>query len=82
MKVFISAKAYKELNKLPELIRKLVIQKIENLAQFSPNLNIKKLSGRDGLRLRVGDYRIIYKKLNHDETIILSVKHRKDAYRQ
>lgn len=82
MKVFISTKAYKELNKLPELVRKMVVQKIEKLAQSSPNLNIKKLSGRDGLRLRVGDYRIIYKKLNQDETIILSVKHRKDAYRQ
>lgn len=82
MKILISAKVFKQLNKLPESIRKLVVQKIEGLAQSSQNLNIKKLSGRDGFRLRAGNHRIIYKNLNRDEIIILSVKHRKDAYRR
>ena len=82
MKILISAKVFKQLNKLPESIRKLVVQKIEGLAQSSQNLNIKKLFGRDGFRLRAGNHRIIYKNLNRDEIIILSVKHRKDAYRR
>jgi mRNA interferase RelE/StbE len=36
--------------------------KIDDLARdpHAPNNNVKKLTGRDGYRLRVGDWRVIY----------------------
>ena len=41
-----------------------------------------KLTGRDGWRIRMGDYRIIYKINNRENTItILHIGHRKNIYR-
>ncbi len=41
----------------------------------------KKLKGRDGFRIRVGDYRILYKVEEVDKIIyILDVGHRSDIY--
>ena len=44
--------------------------------------NVKRLSGRDELRLRVGDYRVLYT-LEHDRLIVqvIQVAHRREAYR-
>ena len=43
--------------------------------------DIKKLQGESGeLRLRVGDYRVRFRDFN-DSIEILSVKHRREAYR-
>ena len=41
-----------------------------------------KLSGRDGRRIRVGDYRVIYE-IDGDahEVTVLDVGHRRDIYR-
>jgi mRNA interferase RelE/StbE len=41
----------------------------------------KALQGRDGLRVRVGNYRIIYS--THDDVllvVVITLGHRKDAY--
>jgi len=39
-----------------------ILVKIEGVANdpYAPNNNVKKLIGRDGYRLRVGDIRVIY----------------------
>jgi mRNA interferase RelE/StbE len=44
-------------------------------------LAVRKLQGRDGYRIRVGDYRIIYK-IEDDVLIVLviDVGHRRDIY--
>lgn len=81
MKIVISRRVYKELNKLSDSVRRLVVTKIKALAIAEKNLNIRKLSNCEGYRLRVGDYRVIYK-VTVGELIILSVAHRKDAYRK
>ncbi len=65
----------------PEIYKR--ITKALKTLEENPKLqNSLKLSGRDGYRLRVGDYRIIYE---IDETnkivTILDVGHRKDVYR-
>ena len=42
----------------------------------------KKLTGRDGWRVRIGDYRVIYE--IHDrvlQIIIIQIGHRRDVYR-
>jgi len=52
----------KRLASLPSNWQKRIISKIQEVAQnpYAPNHNLKKLQGRSGYRLRVGDWRIIY----------------------
>ena len=41
-----------------------------------------KLAGREGWRVRIGDYRIVYEIDDHDEIVtVLHVGHRRDVYR-
>lgn len=56
MEIIYSKQAVKFLKKQDIPTRKRIVQAIENL----PLGNVKKLQGRDGYRLRVGDYRIIF----------------------
>ena len=59
------------------------MEKIEQLAG-NPFVvsNVKKLAGRDGYRLRVGDWRVIYE-VHGDRLVIyvLAVAPRGDAYK-
>jgi mRNA interferase RelE/StbE len=53
--------AVKALLAMPANVRELVISKIQALAVDPVNAaNVKKLVGRPGYRLRVGDWRVIY----------------------
>ncbi|MDR3221682.1 MAG: type II toxin-antitoxin system RelE/ParE family toxin [Candidatus Accumulibacter sp.] len=56
-----SRSAWKALQSMPRNIALLIVEKLASLAQ-SPmdSPNVKKLAGRPGYRLRVGDWRIIY----------------------
>lgn len=82
--VELTKQAAKSLRKMPPEARETIIVKIEELAKdpFSPNLDIKKLQGRDGYRLRVGNWRIIYD-LVKDNLIIVVFKigNRKEVYK-
>lgn len=78
--------AHKQLMKLSDKVHDAVVQKMSYVvADFGTselNLDIKKLSDRDGYRLRVGDYRVIYEidKLR-DELVVVSVGHRREVYK-
>jgi mRNA interferase RelE/StbE len=50
------------------------------LAPLSLRNQIKRLKGRFSLRLRVGDWRIIFE-LRSDEILVLMIAHRSEAYR-
>lgn len=52
----------KALTKLPANRQKRIIGKIEEIASdpYGKHNNVTKLQGRDGYRLRVGDWRVIY----------------------
>ena len=82
MKLYVSKTAAKQLLKIPYRIRLKVEKEIEKLPKNPHSRKARKLSGRNGYRYRVGDYRVLYsinkrlKRIN-----ILSVQHRKDAYR-
>ena len=53
--------ARKTLKAMPRNVRELVLGKIEELAVNPTRThNVKKLVGRPGYRLRVGDWRVIY----------------------
>ncbi len=60
----------------------MIISKIKLLVDNPHPPHTKKLAGREGWRIRVGDYRILYTVNNkQQEVIILSVANRKDAYK-
>ena len=77
--------AAKELASLDKSMQKIVKEKIDTLSQ-NPSAfknNIKALKGKHGgkYRLRVGDYRIIYRLKNEIITItIIRIGHRKEVY--
>jgi mRNA interferase RelE/StbE len=83
-KVIFTSTADKQLRKLTKPVQKLIVKKIKELdVSMHVNNNIKKLSGvHDLYRLRVGDYRAIYKIINEELIVlILKIGHRKDIYR-
>jgi mRNA interferase RelE/StbE len=52
----------KALAKLLLIWQKRIVAKIKEVAvdSYAPNNNLTKLQGRDGYRLRVGDWRVVY----------------------
>ena len=83
-KLLFAKEAQKTLLRLPRDTAVLVRQKLEQLAvdPYAPNVNARKLQGRKGYRLRIGDWRVIYE-IRNDELIILVLKiaQRGDVYR-
>ena len=63
--------ALKALRKMPTDMAQRIIAKIEQYAADPDSLsnNVKALKGREGFRLRVGDWRVIM----NDEGVILAV---------
>lgn len=56
-----TAAALKALRRLPRNTADLIRRKVEEVAVDPSNArNVKALKGRDGYRLRVGDWRVIY----------------------
>ena len=84
-KVEFTNKAVRSFLLLPKTIQEKIMFKLELLEKvpFANNNNIKKLHGiSDAYRLRVGDYRILYKihkSLNIIE--VVNIAHRKEAYK-
>jgi mRNA interferase RelE/StbE len=74
----------KSLLKMPRNTAKLIREKLEQFAvdPFASIPNAKKLQGRDGNRLRIGDWRVIYE-VNKNEVVIivLKVAPRDEVYR-
>lgn len=82
MKIFVSKSASKQLLRIPYKIRIKIELQIERLGRNPFPARSKKLSGRPGYRIRIGDYRTIYFiDKRRRKIVILSVQHRKDAYR-
>jgi mRNA interferase RelE/StbE len=78
----LSKKAQKKLDKLSDIIAEPIFQTILSLEVNPKPKGCKKLKGRDGFRVRVGNYRILYDV--YDEILIVDIidlGHRKDIYR-
>ncbi|MEO7924531.1 MAG: type II toxin-antitoxin system RelE/ParE family toxin [Chitinophagaceae bacterium] len=56
----ITRTAQKQLDKLPDPVAGILIETIHDLAVNPRPHGYKKLKGRDGYRIRKGDFRIIY----------------------
>jgi mRNA interferase RelE/StbE len=73
--------AQKQLDKLSDDIADELLDAIENLAANPRPSGCKKLKGRDGYRIRKGDYRIIYNIFDNVLTVdIVAVGHRREIY--
>ncbi len=56
-----TADAIKVLRRMPRNTANIIRQKIEEVARNPANArNVKKLKGREGFRLRIGDWRVVY----------------------
>jgi len=74
--------AERELDNLPTKIHDKVINILLSLKENPFPRNSKKLRGREGYRIRVGDYRILYLIDEPDKNIeVISVAHRREVYR-
>ena len=80
--VIIERAARKNLEKIPHSFFEIIDKKILSLENDPRPQGCKKLKGRDAWRIRVGDYRIIYKiKDNILQIIVIEIDHRKQVYR-
>ena len=82
-KITFARSARKELEALPTNMAGRILEKIESLAEYARPAGCRKLSGVMGLwRLRVGQYRIIYKIDDDNRTIdVVIIRHSGDVYR-
>ncbi|MBM3557862.1 MAG: type II toxin-antitoxin system RelE/ParE family toxin [Alphaproteobacteria bacterium] len=81
--VFVKS-ALKALNIMPRHLALTIRANLDRLAAdpLAPNNNVAALRGRSGYRLRVGDWRVIYR-LDGDRLTILVIEigHRREIYR-
>lgn len=80
--ISIERPAQKSLAKISQPFQNRIIDAIRALADNPRPTGVKKLSGRDAWRIRIGNYRVIYE--IHDDrlvVLIVSIGHRRDIYR-
>ncbi len=73
--------AQKQLDKLPDNVAIPIIGAIKNLSTNPRPSGCKKLKGRNGYRIRKGDYRIIYDIFNKELLVdFIALGHRREIY--
>ncbi len=80
-KVLLSKTAQKQLDKLTNTAARPVLEAIKGLAQNPRPHGCKKLKGRNGYRIRKGDYRIIYDVYDKELVVdVIALGHRREIY--
>ncbi|MDZ4230842.1 MAG: type II toxin-antitoxin system RelE/ParE family toxin [Dehalococcoidales bacterium] len=73
--------AEKEMSRLSGVVHNRISQRILSLKDNPRPRGVRKLSGREECRLRVGDYRILYVIDDRNNTVtIIAVGHRREVY--
>jgi mRNA interferase RelE/StbE len=79
--VSLSKTAVRQLDRLPEETAETILKAIHRLAENPRPHGVKKLKGREGYRIRRGDFRIIYDIYDRQLVIeVIAIGHRKDVY--
>jgi mRNA interferase RelE/StbE len=74
--------AERELEHLPKQIHDRMVNILISLKENPLPTGVKKLHGRDGYRIRVGNYRILYTIDDSQRAVeVFSIAHRKEVYR-
>ena len=80
-RILITRTAQKQLDKLPDSVVKIIAEAIKGLTKNPRPAGCQKLKGRDGYRIRKGDYRIIYDIYDRQITVeIVAIGHRREIY--
>ena len=80
--VTLAKRAAKQLDKLPDNVVAPILSAIGTLSTNPRPLGYIKLKGRNGYRIRVGDYRIIYEIIDFLLVVdVVDLGHRRDVYR-
>jgi mRNA interferase RelE/StbE len=82
-KVELTPAAVRQLRKLDGMVRRRVVTAIDRLAITPRPAGVKALTDHPGLlRLRVGDYRVVYTVRNEQLVVlVIAVAHRREVYR-
>jgi mRNA interferase RelE/StbE len=79
--VFLKRTAEKDLDRLPVKMHDRIVERLVSLKEDPRPLGVKKLRGREGYRIRVGDYRILYVVDDLERKVeVFSVAHRREVY--
>ena len=80
--VVVQRRAQKRIARFPEDIQNRIEESLQALSGEPRPPGSRKLQGREGWRLRVGDYRAIYEiDDTAREVLVVAVGHRRDIYR-
>ncbi|MDQ1525311.1 MAG: mRNA interferase RelE/StbE [Pyrinomonadaceae bacterium] len=80
-RISVLRRAQKELEQLPAEHYQRVRDAIRHLASNPRPTGCLKLTGREGWRIRVGVYRVIYEIDDNQQSVtVLNVGHRRDIY--
>ena len=84
MKIELDRRANKSLAKIPKRERAIIEEILLGLESLNEVLDIdndgKLKRTKDRYKIRVGNYRIIYKVESQNAILITSIRHRKDVY--
>lgn len=85
MEIKLSKTAYKSLEKMPQRISDKIKEAIKGLSEEPPKGDIKPMQGypKGVMRLRVGQYRVVYKYVNEETVFIyvIDIGSRGDIYK-
>lgn len=75
-------RAQKELAQVPHDTYERIVAAIRKLSEEPRPPGCRKLSGREGWRIRVGDYRVLYGIDERERAVTVQhIGHRRDVYR-
>lgn len=80
--VIVQRRAQKRITRLPKDTQDRIEESLQALSNDPRPPGSRKLRGRDGWRIRVGDYRAIYEIDDEArEVLVVDIGHRRDVYR-
>ena len=81
-RIEVSNTSHQQIRRLPEQTQERINQAIAHLTENPRPLGVKKLTAREGYRIRVGDYRILYQIDDAAKLVIIyRIAARGDVYR-
>lgn len=80
--VIVQRRAQKQIARLPTNIQDRIEKSLQALSNEPRPPGSRKLQGREGWRIRVGDYRAVYEVDDTArEVLVVTLGHRRDIYR-